>query len=50
MCEGDEVPGGGEEEPGEVEGGGEAAQGPRPRQVDHGDEEVLQVSAHCFFY
>ena len=39
-----EEPDHGEDEPGEVEGGAEPEQGPRPGQVYHRGKEVFQVS------
>ena len=42
MGENDEVPDAGKDDPGDDEGGGEAEQGPGPRQVDHGGEEVFE--------
>ena len=39
----DQVPDEGEEEPGHEEGGREAEQGPRPREVDHRDKKVFKV-------
>ena len=42
MCENNEVPDPGKDDPGDDEGGGKAEQGPGPRQVDHRGEEVFE--------
>ena len=42
MCEDNEVPDAGEDDPGDDERGGEAEQRPGPRQVDHRGEEVFE--------
>ena len=42
MGENDEVPEASKDGPGDDEGGGEAEQGPGPRQVDHRGEEVFE--------
>ena len=39
-----------EDEPGEVEGGAEPQQSPRPGQVYHRGKEVFQVSVKLFGY
>ena len=43
IIEHQQVPDEGKEQPGEHEGGGEAQQCPRPREVNHRDEKVLQI-------
>ena len=42
MCENNEVPDPGKDDPGDDEGGGKAEQGPGPGQVDHRGEEVFE--------
>ena len=46
MGENNEVPDSGKDDPGDDEGGGEAEQGPGPREVDQGGEEVFEKPAN----
>ena len=44
MLQGYEVPNHSKEQPGDVKRGSKAEDGPMPGHVNHGDEEVLEVS------